>query len=45
MYKVLRIGLFAYGVYKKNNGAAGGWHLIKTFNTEEECNQYILTKS
>jgi len=41
VYKVEKINNYAYGVYKKNIGASGGWHLIKTFHTEEEAHEFI----
>ena len=30
-----------YGVYSKDFGSEGSWHLIKTFFTEEEATEYV----
>jgi hypothetical protein len=31
-----------YGVYSKDFGPDGGWHLIKTFSLEEDANRYVI---
>lgn len=40
LYDIKPIGK-AFGVYSRNFGSEGGYHLIKAFHTEEEANQYI----
>ena len=31
-----------YGVYSKDFGPDGGWHLIKTFCLEKDANRYVI---
>ena len=41
LYKVEKINNRAWGVYSRDFGADGGWHLLKAFPTEDEAQAYI----
>ena len=40
-YWIIKPVGIVYGVYSKDFGSEGGYHLIKTLHTEEEANEYV----
>ena len=41
LYKIQKINNYAYGVYSRYVGSEGGWILLKTCRTEEECEEWL----